>query len=155
MDKIAIIELDTTKVKLIFADVVKNKSFLIYDHVDVPINLMKDFNEESIIKSTIIKEVVSILAVFKKMIDSEGITETICVATSKINEAKNQNGFLNEIFSTTNLKFNILTPEQEVNYVYTAVINSFNKPKALIVNVGNYQTEILLYNRRNILNTLV
>ena len=155
MDKIAIIELDTTKVKLIFADVVKNKSFLIYDHVDVPINLMKDFNDESIIKSTIIKEVVSILSVFKKMIDAEGITETICVATSKINEAKNQNGFLNEIFSITNLKFNILTPEQEVNYIYTAVINSFNKPKALIVNVSNYQTEILLYNRRNILNTLV
>lgn len=155
MDKIAIIELDTTKVKLIFADVIKNKSFLVYDHVDVPINLMKDFNDESIIKSTIIKEVVCILAVFKKMIDAEGITETICVATSKIDEAKNQNGFLNEIFSITNLKFNILTPEQEINYIYTAVINSFNKPKALIVNVSNYQTEILLYNRRNILNTLV
>ncbi len=155
MDKIAIIELDTTKVKLIFADVIKNKSFLVYDHVDVPINLMKDFNEESIIKSTIIKEVVGILTVFKKMIDAEGITETICVATSKIDEAKNQNGFLNEIFSITNLKFNILTPEQQINYIYTAVINSFNKPKALIVNISNYQTEILLYNRRNILNTLV
>lgn len=155
MDKIAIIELDTTKVKLIFADAIKNKSFLVYDHVDVPINLMKDFNDESIIKSTVIKEVVCILAVFKKMIDAEGITETICVATSKIDEAKNQNGFLNEIFSITNLKFNILTPEQEIGYIYTAVINSFNKPKALIVNVTNYQTEILLYNRRNILNTLV
>ena len=155
MDKIAIIELDTTEVKLVFADVIKNKSFLVYDHVNVPINLMKDFNDESIIKSTIIKEVVSILSVFKKMIEEQGITETICVATSKINEAKNQNGFLNEILSITNLKFNILTPEQEINYIYTAVINSFNKPKALIVNITNYQTEILLYNRRNILNTFV
>lgn len=155
MDKVAIIELNTTELKLIFADVIKNKSFLVYDHVDVPINLMKDFNDESIIKSTIIKEVVCILSVFKKMIDEQGITETICVATSKISEAKNQNGFLNEIFSITNLKFNILTPEQEINYIYTAVINSFNKPKALIVNVSNYETEILLYNRRNILNTFV
>lgn len=155
MDKVAIIELNTTEVKLIFADVIKNKSFLIYDHVSVPVNLMKDFNDENIIKSTIIKEVVCVLSVFKKMIDEQGILETICVATSKINEAKNQNGFLNEIFSITNLKFNILTPEQEINYVYTAVINSFNKPKALIVNVTNYNTEILLYNRRNILNTYI
>ncbi len=155
MEKLAIIELDTTKLKLVFADVIKNKSFLVYDHVDVPINLMKDFNDENIIKSTIIKEVVCILSVFKKMIDSEGITDVICVATSKINEAKNQNGFLNEIFSITNLKFNILTPEQEINYIYTAVINSFNKPKALIISVSNYQTELLLYNRRNILNTCV
>ena len=155
MDKVAIIELNTTEVKLIFADVIKNKSFLIYDHLSVPVNLMKDFNDENIIKSTIIKEVVCVLSVFKKMIDEQGILETICVATSKINEAKNQNGFLNEIFSITNLKFNILTPEQEINYVYTAVINSFNKPKALIVNVTNYNTEILLYNRRNILNTYI
>ncbi|MBR2468243.1 MAG: hypothetical protein IKB42_04305 [Clostridia bacterium] len=155
MEKIAIIELDTTKVKLVFANVTKNKSFSIYNHVDVPINLMKDFNEENVIKSTIIKEVVGVLSVFKKMIDKEEITETICVATSKINEAKNQNGFLNEIFSTTNFRFSILEPEQEVNYVYTAVINSFNKPKGLIVNITNYTTEILLYNRRNILNTYV
>ena len=155
MDKLAIIELNTTEVKLIFADVIKNKSFLIYDHVDVPINLMKDFNDESIIKSTIIKEVVCILSVFKKMIDEQGISEVICVTTNKINEAKNQNSFLNEIFSVTNLKFEILTPEQEINYIYTAIINSFNKPKALIVNVNNYETEILLYNRRNILNTFV
>lgn len=155
MEKIAIIELDTTKVKLVFANVTRNKSFSIYDHIDVPINLMKDFAEENVIKSTVIKDVVGILTVFKKMIDKEEITETICVATSKINEAKNQNGFLNEIFSITNLKFNILDPEQEANYVYTAVINSFNKPKGLIVNIANYQTEVLLYNRRNVLNTYV
>lgn len=155
MDKTAIIVLDTTKVKLVFANVTKNKSFSIYDNVEVPINLMKDFGEENVIKSTIVKEVVGILSVFKKMIDKEGITESICVATSKINEAKNQNGFLNEIFSVTNLKFNILSPEEEINYIYTAVINSFNKPKGLIINVANYQTEILLYNRRNVLNTYV
>ena len=61
LEKLAIIELDTTKLKLVFADVIKNKSFLVYDHVDVPINLMKDFNDENIIKSTIIKEVLCIL----------------------------------------------------------------------------------------------
>lgn len=155
MEKIAIIELDTTKIKLVFANFTRNKSFSIYDKVEVPINLMKDFREENVIKSTIVKEVVNILTVFKKMIDKEGITESICVATSKINDAKNQNGFLNEIFSITNLKFNILTPEQDITYYYTAVINSFNKPKGLIINVKNYKTEILLYNRRNVLNTCV
>ena len=91
LDKTAIIVLDTTKVKLVFANVTKNKSFSIYDNVEVPINLMKDFSEENVIKSTIVKEVVGILSVFKKMIDKEGVTESICVATSKINEAKNQN----------------------------------------------------------------
>ena len=153
MGKIAIIELNTSNINLVFADVNKNKSFLIYDRVSVPCNLLKDFEQENIIKSTIIKEVVCVLSVFKRMIDAQEITETICVATNKITEAKNQNGFLNEIFSITNLKFNILTCEEEINYIYTAVINSFNKPKGLIINVNEYSTEVLLYNRRNILNT--
>ncbi len=153
MGKIAIIELNTSNINLVFADVNKNKSFLIYDRVSVPCNLLKDFEQENIIKSTIIKEVVCVLSVFKRMIDAQEITETICVATNKITEAKNQNGFLNEIFSITNLKFNILTCEEEINYIYTAVINSFNKPKGLIINVNDYSTEVLLYNRRNILNT--
>ncbi len=155
MEKIAIIELNTSSLNLVFAEVNKNKSFLVYDRVCVPCNLLKDFEQENIIKSTIVKEVVTVLSVFKRMIDEQQIVETICVASNKLAEAKNQNGFLNEIFSITNLKFNILPYEEEIGYIYTAVINSFNKPKGLIINVSEFATEVLLYNRRNILNTQI
>lgn len=155
LDKVAVIELNTNDIKLVFADVIKNKSFLITNELVMPINLTKDFYAENIIKNTIVKEVVNILSVVKKMIDEQGVTDTICVATNFVKEAKNQQGFLNEIFSITNLKFNILSPEEEINNVYTAIINSFNKPKALIINITDYTTEVLLYNRRNIINTQI
>lgn len=153
MEKLAILELNTTNIKLIFSNVVRNRSFLIYKEVVMPINLTKDFYEDEIIKSNIIKEVVSILSVYKKMIDKEEITETIAIACDFIKKAKNMNGFLNEIYSLTGFDFKILSPEEEINYVYTASINTFNKPKALIININEYNTQILLYNRRNVLNT--
>lgn len=121
----------------------------------MPINLTKDFDNDEIIKSNITKEVVNVLSIYKKMIDAEGITESISIACDFIKKAKNQNGFLNEIYSTTNFNFTVLNPEDEINYVYSAAINTFNKPKALIVNVTEYNTQFLLYNRRNVLETFV
>lgn len=155
MEKLAIIELNTTNIKLIFAFVLRNKSFLIYNEVVMPINLTKDFDNDEIIKSNITKEVVNVLSIYKKMIDTEGITETISIACDFIKRAKNQNGFLNEIYSTTNFNFTVLNPEDEINYIYSAAINTFNKPKALVVNITEYNTQFLLYNRRNVLETFV
>ena len=153
LEKLAIIELNTTNVKLIFANVIKNKSFLIYNEVVMPVNLTKDFESDEIIKSTVIKDVVTHLTVFKKMIDAEEITEVIALACDFVRSAKNRNGFLNEIYSVTNFDFRVISPEEEINYVYSAAINTFNKPKALIVNITEFDTQFLLYNRRNILNT--
>ncbi|MBO7219406.1 MAG: hypothetical protein J6V40_05480, partial [Clostridia bacterium] len=156
MEKVAIVELNANELKLHFVDVVKNKSYVIYDTTTMPINLFKDYSEDdNFIKPAVIKDILEILCVFKSMIAEEQVVETLCYATSKISEAKNLNGFINEMFNASGLKFNIMTPEEEINYIYTSVINTFNKPKGIIVNVGNFNTEILVYNRRNILNTLI
>ena len=87
------------------------------------------------------------------MLDKEQIVETICYASSLLSEAKNLNGFLNEIANASTFKFEVLMPEDEIGKVYTAVINTFSKPKGLIINISNYSTQFMLYNRRNILNT--
>ena len=68
---------------------------------------------------------------------------------------KNANSFLNEILSSSTFKFEILNPEEELQYLYSAVINSFSKPKGVICNIGDYSTELLMYNRRNVLHTMV
>ncbi len=155
MDKLAILELNTTNVKLIYAYVMKNRSFLIYNETVVPVQLTKDFEVDEIIKSTVIKEVVTTLGVFKKMLEAEGITEVIAVACDFVRKAKNQNGFLNEIYSIAGFDFKVLSPEDELNYVYSAAINTFNKPKALIVNVTEFNTQLMVYNRRNCLFTQI
>lgn len=155
MEKIAILELNTTNLKLIFAYEIKNRSFLIYNEVEMPINLAKDFAEDEIIKSNAIKEVISTLNVYKKMMEKEEISDTLAIACDFVRKAKNQNGFLHEVFSMTNFDFRVLTPEEELNYAYVAAINTFNRPKALIVNITDYDTQIMLYNRRNTLNTAI
>ncbi len=153
MEKIAVIKLNPDNIKLQFVKVIRNKSFMIDDEVVMPINLTKDFYVDNFVKPAIIKEVIATLKVFKNMIDAQEISETLCFATSLLSEAKNSNGFLDQIESISGLKFKIIEPSEESNYVYMAVINTFNKPKGVIFNLSNYYTTFVYYNRRNILDT--
>lgn len=153
MEKIAILNLNADNIKMQFINVNKNKSFAPYKTVEMPINLSKDFYEDNFIKPAVIKDAMAILKIYRKMVDKEEIKTTLCFATPLFKEAKNNNGILDEILNTTGFEFKIVTPEDDMNNTYTGIINTFNKPKGLIVSMSNFSTFFLMYNRRNILET--
>lgn len=154
LEKIEVIELKTTGVKLSIVDVVRNRFFQTNKTIEMPINLTKDFYSDMFIKPNVIKEINGILSVYKKIIEKYECTESICVATDILSEAKNLNGMINELQVSNGFAFKVFEPEQEIEDVYTAVINSFNRPKGLIINISDYNTELCLYNRRNVLKKL-
>lgn len=152
MEKIAVIEIKTMSVKLKLYDVSRNKYFALSKVVEMPISLTKDFYSDYFIKPSVIKDITNILNVYKTMIESTECSECICLVSNMVAEAKNTNGFLNELAGNTGFKFKVVDFEDNCLSVYTAVINSFNRPKGVIINVGDYSSEVVLYNRRNILS---
>ena len=155
LEKIAVIELKTTSVKMQIVDIVRNKLFEPTKTLEMPINLTKDFYGDLFIKSNVIKEITNILLVFKKIIESYECTDTICLASDMLKEAKNVNGFIDELSVITGFKFRVLDFEESALALYTSVINTFNRPKAVIFNILDNSTEVVLYNRRNILNKVI
>ena len=155
LEKIAIIELNTNYIKMQQVDVYPNKSFTVRDSLSIPIDLTKNFDKEQIIKSSVINEITEVLAIFKEILEKNDVKENFCYVTDIIKQAKNCNGFINEVANLTTFKFDILTPEITINNVYTAVINTMNKPKGLIIEVADYTTNLLYYNRRNVLSTTI
>jgi len=155
LEKIAVIELKTTCVKLQIVDVIRNKYYQVHKTIEMPINLTKDFYSDYFIKPAIVKQLNGILSVYKRIAEKYECTESICLATDFLNEAKNINGLLNELLVTNGFEFEVYSDFEQSNSIYTAVINSFNRPKGLIINVLDYNTELIIYNRRNVLNKLV
>jgi exopolyphosphatase/guanosine-5'-triphosphate,3'-diphosphate pyrophosphatase len=152
LEKIAVIEVKTTSVKLQLVDIISNKYFETNKVIEMPINLTKDFYGDMFIKPTVIKEINDILKVYKQIIETNECIETICIASDIFTEAKNQNGVLNELSVVNGFKFEVLSDDERSNSVYTAVINSFNRPKGIIINVGEHNTDLVAYNRRNIVS---
>ena len=153
MEKIAVIELNPNFVRMQQVEIEKNKFYSVYNEITTPIDLMKNFEPDCFVKAHAINEILETLRVYKAMVDKEEITDTICFAHNILSKAKNCEGILNEITNASTFKFEILDPNKELSYLYTAVINSFSKPKGLIMNVGDYETSFLIYNRRNVLTT--
>ena len=154
MEKIAVIEIKTTCVKLELVETISNKYFETSKVIEMPINLTKDFYGDMFIKPTVIKEINDILKVYKQIIEMNECVDTICIASDVFADAKNQNGVLNELSVINGFKFEVLSEEQKINGVYTAVINSFNRPKGIIINIGEHNSQLIIYNRRNIVSSI-
>ena len=89
MEKIAVIELKTTSVKLQIVDIIRNKYYQVHKTIEMPINLTKDFYSDYFVKPSVIKQLNGILAVYKKIVEKYECTESVCLATDFLNEAKN------------------------------------------------------------------
>ena len=144
LEKIAILNLNSDSIKMQFINVNKNKSFSPYKSIEMPINLTKDFYGDNLIKTAVSKEIMSIVKIYRKMADKENIKEALCFASPIFREAKNNNGVLNEISNATGFEFKIIGEEDEINYTYTAIINTFNKPKGLIVSFNSFSTFFII-----------
>jgi len=155
VEKVAVIEIKTTCVKLQLVDIIRNKYFQTSKVMEMPINLTKDFYSDMFIKPSVTKEINNILLIYKKIIELNECVNTYCLVSDIVFEAKNQNGFLNELYVNSGFKFKVADSEEEMDNVYAAVINSFNRPKGVIINISDFNSQIVVYNRRNVLNKVV
>lgn len=152
MKKVAVIELETTQIKLTIATILDNETFVINEQVQEGIKIASDLCLDGLIKPSRTKELLVILKSFKTLIKANDVTEIYSYATSEFNDTKNQKSFFEELYSEEGFKFNILSNDEKLINIYTSVLNSIDAPKGLIVNIGGNKTQILHYNRRSLIN---
>jgi len=151
LEKVALIELGINNVKLILAHAVMEQSFVVYDEISEPLKIGRDLERDGFIKPTQIAEAITVLKMFRKLCDSEGVTRTTAYATYSVREAKNQRSFIEELEMVSGFKFRVLSPQEEGSAIYTGVINTLDVPKAVIVYIDENTTQLIQYSRRNIL----
>ena len=150
MKNIAILELDVLSIKLTIATVVKGNCFVTLHQVTEKINFMEDINEDEIIKTPKINELMEICKGFRSLCDSYNVVETTCLAHRSFYNVKNEISVFEQIYAHTNLKFTEMTEEEEINGYYYAVINSVDVSRGVLLVVNNTDTVVLNFSKRNI-----
>ena len=84
MEKVAVINLGTTKIDLIMANVMPEGNFIVFDEMSETVKIGQDMEQDGFIKSARIAEAISVLKMFKVMCDVNKITNVIAVAKSSI-----------------------------------------------------------------------
>ena len=151
MERIGIIELNSTEIKLMIADMIEEQSFVVIEKQETKLKIATDLVNDELISQQNIFNAISILKTYKAIIDAYKVNDCIAVVTSEFLTAKNQRSFFDEVYSTTNFKFKFLTEDEETLDLYLGFINSLDCPKGLILNINGITSQIMGYNRRNTL----
>lgn len=150
MRKIGIVELNTTNIKMIFADVLDNQSFVCTEKLCEPIRVASDLAKDELISQTSIANIGAALKSYKSYCIASQVTEIYALASNEFTTAKNQRSFFEELYSVSGFRFKILSQEEQVNNLYLSYINTLDAPKGLILAVNGLNVQLLAYNRRNI-----
>lgn len=152
MEKIAVIDIGSNNINMVFAYVLPSEHFIVYDQIRETVRLGAEMSKDGFLKPSRVAEAVKVLKMFKKLCDNQGIDKTYIIATSAVRRAKNQKSFLEEIAVTCNLKVKVITEREEAEYIYHAIVNNFDLQKGLIVDISGSSIQLINYNRKGILD---
>jgi len=152
MEKIAVIDIGSNSIRVVFAYVLPSKHFVVFDEIKESVRLGQDFESDGLLKKSRVEYAVKTLKMFKKMCNSYDVDKVYAVATNALRRAKNQKSFIEEVNSSCGFKVNVLTEEDEAHKIYYGVVNSLEIPKGVILDISGSTFQLIHYNRRNILN---
>ena len=154
MDKVAIINLNETVLELSIYKVSGGKSELALAQKQY-FALGKEVAREELLSPQMKNSIIEILKVYRKMVESQNVQKIIPVVTDIITKARNYRGFLEEIYNNTGLSFAILSQDDQIKVLFNAVVNSIDCAKGVYMFIGAYNTFVVKYNRRTVLESLV
>ena len=154
MNKLAVFELGVNDIKLTIYKYTATGFFAAESQIVEPVKLTQDMERDGYIKPIRIQETISVLKSFRKIVDGAKIENHICYANPVIASARNQIAFLDEIYKTVSLYFKVLTQEEQTAALHNAIMYSFSMTRGIIVQIGEYSTELIKFNRRVVTNSV-
>lgn len=151
MEKIAIIDLGSNSARLVLVNILDGGYFMVFDELKESVRLGQDMERDGFLKPARVTQTIKTLKMFRRLCDANHVDKIFAYATAAVRRAKNQKSFLDEVGVTCGIKLKVLSQDEEAQLVYTGVINSMDVPKGLIVDIGGGSTQVIYYNRKNLL----
>ncbi len=154
MEKIAVVLIDTYSAKLIIAGSKKQDTYEILDRETEQINLGLE-QEDYFLKKPQIDDCIRVFKDFRKICDMYETKKIIAIANfDEDTKPKNIYSFFDEVFATCGFRFTMLTDNEQNNYIYMGVINTYDMPKGTVVSLTSNSLHLVEYNRRNVVNSV-
>lgn len=152
MEKIGIIDIGSNSARLVLVNVLDGGYFVVFDELKETVRLGQDMDWDGFIKPQRIQQTIKTLTMFRRLCDANDVDKIFAYATAAVRRAKNQKSFLDEVAMTCGIKIKVLSVEEQAMLVYQGVINSMDIPKGLIMEMGGGSTNLIYYNRRNLIH---
>ena len=149
----AVIEIGSTGVRLLVAEVTPDRKQNIVDRSEKPLPLGKDVFTKGVVSQETQDQLIQILKRYREQLAGWGITpsNTACFALTAFRDAKNSDPIMDRVLVQTGFKVHIIDGIEENKLMYLAVSDcikdqpvDFKKDDTVILNVGGSTTEIMM-----------
>lgn len=152
MENIAYIQLNERKVKLLIVQT-RNGRYKILEEVENYYDLTNDIINDCLFSPKSKTDILKILNIYRYTIETFKVEKMIAIASSIIVKARNYRGLLDEIYTNTGMNFSIYNEDDNVRNIYTSTMTNIDVSKGYIINIDSYQTYILKFNRRSVIES--
>lgn len=149
MENIAFIQLDERKVKLEIVQS-RNGRYRVLEEVENYYDLTHDITKDFLFSPKSKSDVLKILSIYRYTIATFNVEKMIAVASNIIVKARNYRGFLDEIYTNTGMNFLIMNSDDVVKNIYQSCMTKIDVSKGYIAYINSFDTYILKFNRRNV-----
>ncbi|MDD2445483.1 MAG: hypothetical protein PHX09_01580 [Clostridia bacterium] len=153
MEKAALIEMCPASVKMTTISLIGGAYLIKSNKISETIRFDEDIYENQSINIAKLNECIKHLNMFKQLCEFNNITRIYCAASPIFLNVKNARGLFEEIVTSTGFNFNILSDDDEIKYVYNAILNSVEPNKAVILYINPNNTLVVNFAKRNIIST--
>ena len=151
----ALIEFKCDKICLAIYETKESCYYNIIDEYVEPIALADEIVNDQLIRPIVIKDLILIMKTYRKICDSFGIEQINAIAPNYFSKVKNIKSILEEIYNTCGISVQIFTDEEQLKCVFCGAVNCTDIAKGILLSVNEFETSIVQFNRRNILNYAV
>ncbi len=151
MENIAFITLDDKKLRLLIIQS-RNGRYRILEQIENSYDLTNDILKECLFSPKSKSDILKILNIYRYTIETFKVSKMVAYAAKIVVKARNYRGFLDEIYTNTGMNFLIANDDEVVKNVYSACMVRMDTSKGYIINVGAYDTHIIKFNRRNVVD---
>ena len=142
--KVSVIDLGFNSIKLVSYDIKKDDStFKVCQQEGVKVKLGEGLDRTGYLGKEPIERTIQALKRFQEIINFDGITQVLPVATSAVREASNRNDFLKQAYVEAGFQFKVLTEQEEAFYSYVGAIESTCIPTSLFFDLGGGSLEFV------------
>ena len=149
----SVIEIGSTGVRLLVAEITPDRKQLILDRSENPLPIGKDVFTSGVISLETQNQCILILKRYREQLAGWGIepSQATCIATSAFRDSKNCDPVMDRILVQTGFRVKIVDGIEENKLMYLAVSDclkdkpvDFKNDDTLILNVGGSSTEIMM-----------
>ncbi|NLJ79794.1 MAG: Ppx/GppA family phosphatase [Firmicutes bacterium] len=154
MERIGIIDLESSSIHLVIIDIKDNQAHHQIENLKETVRLGSGIDPQGNLSDQAVDHLAETISLFANFCKVRKVKHISAVATTAIRQAPNRKEIVDYIYKKTGIKIKVLTEEEEATLGYIGLVNTAAQTSGLLVDLGGGSLKLVDFKNRLLQHTL-